>query len=229
MDFEHETLVASLRNAETRAAYIGSCTPHRLSLTAHMLGGLLVFLGNFFYGREPSYTKFKALEVIARIPYQSWEVASYTLLTALYTNEHRAVQLAETSRFSRIAQDNETMHVVVISQIVCRMRANNFVLHTLLPLLFALFYFWAIFFLYILSPRRALELNYYFEDHAAHQYERFLEREGDALRTRSVSSEFLRYYGRHARNEYELFESIWADEIVHRNKSLRRAQELLGL
>lgn len=225
-EHRHEALVASLCEDQALHAYKSECDDCAVGFLPRMLGSLLVFLGNTFYGKEPSYEKFKAVEVIARIPYQSWEVASYTLLTALYSNERKAIELSKTSSFSRVAQDNETMHVVVLSQIVKRELGNKFFLHTLIPLVFSFFYFNAIFFLYLFSPRSALELNYLFEDHAFHQYDRFLKTHGEALKKKSVGSDFLAFYGRHPKSEYELFLGIRNDEIIHRNSSMHRARAL---
>lgn len=224
---QHEALVKAFCDSDDKlCAYKEPCDKCRVGIVARALGALLVGAGNLFYGKNPSYGKFKAVEVIARIPYQSWEVASYTFLTAFYSNEEKAIELSKTSAFSRIAQDNETMHVVVISQIVKREGGNGLVLHTLVPLVFSFFYFWAIFILYFVSPRSALELNYLFEDHAFAQYDLFLKREGEKLKTKPVSSKFLDFYGRHVTNEYELFLSIRNDEIIHRNSSIRRAMAL---
>ncbi|MBI2120550.1 MAG: hypothetical protein HYT94_02925, partial [Parcubacteria group bacterium] len=156
----HEELVKMFCDSDqSLCEYKEPCDHCRVGIAARVLGSILVGAGNLFYGKDPSYGKFKAVEVIARIPYQSWEVASYTFLTAFYSNEEKAIELSKTSAFSRIAQDNETMHVVVISQIVKREGGSRFILHTLVPLIFSFFYFWAIFFLYFLSPRSALELN----------------------------------------------------------------------
>jgi ubiquinol oxidase len=223
---EHELLSKKLDDEETLSTYRLECDNCEVSTTARVLGNFLVFLGNFFYGKKPSYEKFKAIEVIARIPYQSWEVASYVFLSAFHGNEKKAIELAKTSAFSRMAQDNETMHVVVISHIVQREHGASFIMHTFIPVIFSLFYFWAIFILYFISPRRALELNYLFEDHAFHQYDQFLKEQGEVLRHKPITSEFLDFYGRHVRNEYELFLSIRNDELVHRNSSMHHARLL---
>lgn len=220
----HEALVRELNDPTLRTEYARAYDSYKPGIVAQVLGWLLVFSGTVVYGKKPSYAKFKAVEVIARIPYQSWEVATYTLLTGLYANEQRAIALAKTSTFSRQAQDNETMHVVVITQICKRMRCTGFFRHTLIPLLFAFFYFWTIYILYMLSPKSALELNFLFESHAYAQYQEFLEREGERLRDTPVMSDFLTFYGRNVRSEYELFESIRNDELVHRNRSIREMQ-----
>jgi hypothetical protein len=220
----HEALVRELNDPVLRAEYARTYDNYRPGIVARMFAFLLVGSGTLVYGKKPSYEKFKAIEVIARIPYQSWEVATYTLLTGLYANEERAIELTRTSRFSREAQDNETMHVVVISQIVKRLRCEGFFRHVFIPLLFALFYFWTIYLLYMISRRSALELNYLFENHAYHQYNEFLTLHGERLRDTCVQSDFLVFYGRHPRNEYELFESIRNDELIHRNRSIRELE-----
>ncbi|HEX8591167.1 MAG TPA: alternative oxidase [Candidatus Paceibacterota bacterium] len=221
---DHEDLVRQLCDPELRAEYARAYDNYRPGFAARVLGRIFVGFGDLMYGKQPSYTKFKAIEVVARIPYQSWEVASYTLLTWFYGNEQRAIQLAKTSAFSRMAQDNETMHVVVMSQIVKRLRSASFIRHTLIPLLFAGFYALTVFVLYLISRRASLELNYIFEAHAYAQYSEFLETHAERLRITPFASDFLEFYGRHVRSEYELFMTIRNDELIHRNRSIRELQ-----
>ncbi len=222
---EHERVALALLDPQLRAEYASPFDRYRTGLVPRVLGWLLVASGTLVYGRKPSYQKFKAVEVIARIPYQSWEVATYTLLTLFYMDERRAIDLAKTSAFSRMAQDNETMHVVVMSQLVRKYRCAGFIRHTLIPLLFAFFYFWTIYILYLFSRKSALELNYLFESHAYEQYERFLKENEALLKDRVMMSDFLDFYGRNVRSEYEFFELVRNDELVHRNRSLRELQD----
>lgn len=219
-----ETVVAELNDEAVLADYKRPYDNYQTGFIPKILGSVLVFCGNFVYGKEPSYEKFKAVEVIARIPYHSWESVVYTLLTVFYSNEQKAITLSNMSAFSRLAQDNETMHVVVLSQMVHKEHGNKFILHTLIPFLFSFFYFWAIYALYFFSPKSSLELNYLFEQHAFDQYSRFLELYGEELKKKSVDSSFLRFYGRYPKNEYELFMSIRNDEIIHRNRSIREIE-----
>jgi hypothetical protein len=218
-----EELVRSLNDPTLRAEYAAPFDQYRPLFIARLLGSILIYSGAFIYGRKPTYAKFKAIEVIARIPYQSWEVAAYTILTTLYSNERRAIELTKLSAFSRMAQDNETMHVVVLSQIVQRLRCQSFFRHTFIPFFFSFFYFWTVYILFLFSRRAALDLNYLFESHAYEQYQKFLDVEGDRLRQTPIMSDFLAFYGRNVRNEYELFELIRNDELVHRNRSARES------
>lgn len=223
---EHEELVLKLKDPEVLKNYCADCDDYKPHLIARILGGLLVGAGNLVYGRKPSYEKFKAVEVIARIPYQSWEAVAYTYLTAFYGDEHRAMRLSRILPFARHAQDNETMHVVVISQLVRKYHRNKFIRHTLIPLLFSFFYYWVIWLLSIMHKHIAFELNYLFESHAYEQYTLFLEMEGERMKTVPVDSAFLKFYGRGVATEYELFESIRLDEIIHRNASIEMVRDL---
>lgn len=217
----HEALVRELCDPHLRAEYARPFDGYRVGVIPRILGGFLVAIGNLFYGTKPSYAKFKAVEVIARIPYQSWESAAYTLLSAFYGDEQHAIRLCKLSAFSRFANDNETMHVVVISHLVHSMRVTGFFRHTLVPILFSLFYFWVIYLLYLFSHRAALELNYVFESHAYEQYQEFLDAKEAELRATPVMSDFLTFYGRKATSAYDFFESVRNDELIHRNRSIR--------
>lgn len=222
---QHEALLKSLEDTQMLDEYKKSYDNYPVGIIPKILGTLLVTCGNLVYGHDPSYGKFKAVEVIARIPYQSWEVASYMLLTMFYSNEKKAIELSKTSRFGRGSQDNETMHVVVLSQLAKKYGEDGLIRHTLIPLLFSFFYATASFILYLFSPKSALQLNYLFEDHAFSQYSRFVESHTEELKDRPILSDFLEFYGRHVKSEYELFVSIKNDEIIHRNMSAHRADE----
>jgi hypothetical protein len=223
---KQEELVRVLTDEDRVREYKAAQDGFRPGVVPRILGGILVGLGNLFYGEKPSYGKFKSIEVIARIPYQSWEVASYMLLTSFYANEKKAIELATTSEFSRTSQDNETMHVVVMSQLAKKYGQNGFLLHTLVPLAFSFFYFLSSFILYLVSPRSALALNFLFEDHAFAQYDRFLREHEEDLRKKPMRDDFLDFYGRQVISEYEFFLSVRNDEIIHRNRSAERAREL---
>ncbi len=222
---EHEALLKTLQDQNLLEEYKKSYDDYSVGIIPKILGTILVTCGNFVYGREPSYGKFKAVEVIARIPYQSWEVASYTLLTMFYSNEKKALALSQLSTFSRVSQDNETMHVVVLSQLAKKYGEDGWLRHTLVPLLFSFFYAAASYILYLFSPKSALQLNYLFEGHAYSQYSRFVEHNAETLKSRHVCIDFLDFYGRNPQSEYDLFVSIRNDEIIHRNISAHRADE----
>jgi len=222
-DVELEALNQALNAPGELEAYKKSGDQYRVGTLARLLGDFLVWSGNVMYGTEPSYLKFRAIEVVARVPYHSWESVAYTLLTLFYTNEARALQLSRLARYARLAQDNETMHVVVVSQLAKGERAGV-LRHTIIPMLFAFVYFWASYLLYLINPRSSYELNYLFEEHAFLQYSRFLELYEKELRIKPISSDFLMNYGRTPRTQYEFFLSVRNDELIHRNQSLAHSR-----
>lgn len=220
-----EKLAVSLNDPAVREEYKKPYDEYKPSLVPRILGGFIVIAGNIVFGDTPSYLKFRAVEVIARVPYHSWDSAAFTILTTCYQNAEKALRLGNTARYARMAKDNETMHVVVISELAQQEERANPLIHTAIPLLFALFYFWVSYWLYLIKPRYSLELNYLFESHAYEQYSIFLADRGDELKQKPVESEYLRWYGRHAKTHFELFELIRNDELIHRNRSIREIKE----
>lgn len=215
-----ELLNQKLCNPEFLAEYKATYDTYRPGIIPRIFGGFLVLCGNIVYGKKPSYLKFRAVEVIARVPYHSWSSASYTHLTLFFSDEEKALAYSQTTRFADIAQANETMHVVVISHILRSACKIGFIRHTLIPVLFSLFYFWASYVLYLINPRWSYELNYLFESHAFEQYSIFIKNNEEMLRSKPMHSTFLEYYGRHAENEYDFFIGVRNDEIIHRNMSI---------
>ena len=216
---ETERLVSELNDDQVREDYKRPYDNHAIHFFPRAVGAVLIFFGNVVYGKKPSYAKFRAIEVIARVPYQSWVSAAYTLLTLFYSNEQKAIELSHLSKYARLAQDNETMHVVVISTLAKKQGKSNVLTYTIIPMLFAFLYFWAAYILYLLSPRYSHEVNYLFENHAFEQYSEFLTANETELKEKPISSEFLTWYGRYPRNQYEFFEQVRNDELIHRNTS----------
>ena len=221
---EYEMLIESLNDDEARRAYGAPFDYYRPALLPRLLGGFLIGTGDLVYGRAPSYQKFRAIEVIARVPYHSWASAAFTLLTLFYADERRALRLSTIARFAEFASANETMHVVVVSNLAHAREHAGFLRRALIPVCFGFLYFWSTYLLYLVRPRWSLELNYLFEDHAFRQYSLFLAREGEVLKTRTVESEYLAAYGRHPRSQYEFFCLVRNDELVHRNRSVREIE-----
>ena len=218
---ELEALNQQLNDPQSLKDYKAPFDTYRPSLIARIIGNSLVFSGNVVYGKKPGYLKFRAVEVIARVPYHSWVSAAFTLLTLFYTNEKKAMRLSEVTKYARLAQDNETMHVVVISQLAQKEEKAGVIRYTIIPMLFAFMYFWASYVLYLIKPRYSYEVNYLFEQHAFEQYSLFLEQRGEELKKKVIESDFLEWYGRHPRSQYEFFTAIRNDEIIHRNTSIK--------
>ena len=224
-----EELNASLNDEQFLQNYKAQYDNYKISFLPKILGLWLVFCGNLIYEKNPSLLKFRAVEIIARVPYYSWVSASFTLMTLFFCNEEKALKYSNVSRFSTFAQENETMHVVVISHLVNQAFKNgelkvNFIskifLHNFIPMFFAFFYFWWSYVLYLINPRWSYELNFMFENHAFEQYDLFLKQNAESLKHKKVASKFLDWYGRNPRTQYDFFLSVRNDEIIHRNSSI---------
>ena len=71
---DHDQLVAA--EAETLAA-----PRRRYGLLARML----FFTLDLLYGKKRTLSKFKVLELVARVPYQAWEQVAYIAMTHRYS------------------------------------------------------------------------------------------------------------------------------------------------
>ena len=107
-------------------------------LLARLLFGTL----DVVYGKGRGLSKFKVLEVIARVPYQSWEHVAYIAMTHMYGKPHFARRIFEFVKESRLQQDNEQWHLLILEELVQRkgIREGLF-FHRVLPQLLALFYY----------------------------------------------------------------------------------------
>ena len=128
-----------------------------------------------------------------------------------------------------MAQDNETMHVVVLSQIVQRLRLPKLHSSYVHPFLFSFFYFWTVYILFLVSRRRHSTSITSLSRCAYEQYSQFLENEGETPETDSRHLRLPCILWKNVRNEYELFELIRNDELIHRNHSAHASQLGYGL
>ena len=193
----------------------------KISAFVTVLMGPLFVMMDVLYGKQPTLGKFRVLEVIARIPYQSWEILNYFIATHFYTDEERAIQLFQDSHYPRYAQDNETMHVVVVTQLCIKEKVGTgFFRFHVIPILMAYGYSVFCTLFYFFTPRKSYELNYVFEDHARKQYQIYLDL-NPGLREKRLESKFLAVYGRgDVDNYYDFFAGVRDDEIEHRDNSL---------
>jgi len=176
---------------------------------------------DLFYGRKQSVSKFKVLEVIARVPYQAWEHVAYIAITHTHAHPDFARRVFERVKESRIQQDNEQWHLLILEELTDRKGVReNFVWYRLLPQVIAFVYYHIAWSLYVVHPRWSYLLNAYFEDHAEHEYMKYVA-ENPALESESFESTFADDYGRFA-SLADLFRQIGYDERVHKLESLER-------
>lgn len=175
------------------------------------------------YGRERSISKFKVLEVIARVPYQAWEALGYVALTHRYSRPAFARRVFHRIEEARSQQDNEQWHLLILEELVERTgRREGFVKYRALPQALAFGYYQLSRLLYVLRPSWSYRLNADFEDHAEHEYALFVA-ENPELETVPYEGTFTDEYGRFD-SLADLFRQISHDERVHKEESLAHAR-----
>lgn len=219
----HEQEAIKLKDDTLRQAEYAKIKDFKPGKLAILVSRVLFAVTDAIYGKAATYAKFYVIEVVARIPYQSWELWSYIVQTLFFADEQYVIKLAKQTEFSRLAQDNETMHVIVIGAILHKHRG---ILSDLFAFGLSFSYFLVCFTLYLISPRHAYELNVLFEEHAYNTYNGFLIAKAEELKTKSLHSVFLDWYGRHVTTEYEFIELVRNDELLHRNQTLEQISQL---
>ena len=176
---------------------------------------------DLLYGRARHLSKFKVLEVIARVPYQAWEHVAYIAITHVHTRPDFARRIFERVRESRIQQDNEQWHLLILEELTDRQGIREgFVRHRLVPQALAFFYYHISWMLYVLRPRWSYLLNARFEDHAEHEYMQYVA-ENPALEAEPFDSIFADDYG-HFASLADFVRQVAYDERVHKLESLER-------
>ena len=191
----------------------------RYSLLARVL-----FVGmDLLYGRRCTLSKFKVLELIARVPYQAWEQVAYVAMTHTSSDPGFARRVFDRIRESRQQQDNEQWHLLILAElIVLRGLREGFVRFWLIPQFIAFIYYQIVWLLYVVSPSWGYRLNAEFEDHAEHEYMEFV-REHPELEQESWVSVLSEDYGVF-KSLADLFRQIGYDERMHKEESLTRLQ-----
>ena len=189
----------------------------RYGLLARVLFGVMDIL----YGRARSLSKFKVLEIVARVPYQAWEQVAYVAMTHTHRQPQFARRIFEFVRESRAQQDNEQWHLLILEELIQKQGIReNLLRHRVMPQLIALVYYHVSWLLYVIRPSLSYELNADFEDHAEHEYMAFAQ-EHPELDTQPYDSAFRSDYGPFA-SLADLFRQIGLDERHHKEQSEKR-------
>lgn len=187
------------------------------------LAGLLFFMMDLVYGTEKTLSKFKVLEVIARVPYQSWEHVAYIAMTHTYGKPNFARRIFDFVKESRAQQDNEQWHLLILEEMAQKDEVEeNFFLHRVLPQFAAFFYYHVSWLLYVIKPSYSYAMNADFEDHAEHEYMEFVK-ENPSLENCPFESDFKKEYG-DFKSMADLFRRIGLDEREHKEESLARIE-----
>ena len=163
-----------------------------------LLARLLFVSMDLLYGRKKTLVKFNVLEIIARMPYQAWENVAYIAITHAHADPDFARRIFEWVRESRLQQDNEQWHLLILAELKNKKGIReNFSQHWLIPQVIAFLYYNISWLLYVIRPKWSYLLNAHFEDHAEHEYMKFVA-ENPALEQEPFESVFREDYGRFA-------------------------------
>ena len=210
---DHEALVKAQRETLD--------SPRRqYGLPARTLFGLLDVL----YGRKRTLSKFKVLELVARVPYQTWEQVAYIAITHVAPRTGMARHIHDRVAEARAQQDNEQWHLLILQELVARSgRKERRWLYYWIPQALAFVYYQLSWLMYVLHPAWSYRLNADFEDHAEHEY-MTLVTEHPEWEQEPFVSEFEADYGRFD-SMADLFRQIGHDERVHTEDSLTQMRQ----
>lgn len=184
-----------------------------------ILSRLLFMTMDLIYGRKKTFSKFKVLELIARVPYQSWENVAYVAITHMYAQRDFARRVFDRVKEARKAQDNEMWHLLILEELThARGMKENFLLYRILPQVIAFTYYQICWLLYVIKPSWSYLLNAHFEDHAEHEYMEFVA-ENPQFDSEPFRSLFEEDYAS-SESVADIFRQIGHDERMHKEESL---------
>lgn len=193
-------------------------------LRAGILAKVLFLTMDLFYGRKGTLSKFKVLEIIARVPYQAWENIAYIAITHKYSDQEFANRIVDRVRECREQQDNEQWHLLILAEQIQKQGSREGLIRFgLIPQLLAFVYYQISWLLYIIRPSLSYKLNMEFEDHAENEYMKFVQ-DNPQLEEEPFESFFEAHYGKF-NSMADLFRQIGMDERFHKEESQARIAE----
>jgi len=178
----------------------------------------LFLVMDLLYGRKRTLGKFRVLEIVARVPYQTWQTVTYKQISKQHRNPHAIRRLYDRVLAFRSQQDNEQWHLMILSELVARSgKRESKVWYDVLPRLIAFGYWHFAWLLYAIKPEWSHRLNADFEDHAEHEYA-LLVAENPQWEITPYRSYVAADYGTFA-SLADLFRQIGHDERLHKQES----------
>jgi hypothetical protein len=212
----------TLSHEELRRSHETTLTSDRrkYSLGARGLFALL----DLVYGRSRTLSKFKVLELVARVPYQSWEQVAYIAITHTQKRTGLARRIFDRVAEARIQQDNEQWHLLILEEMISKSGVREGWLRFMcVPQILAFVYYQLSWLFYVVRPKWSYRLNADFEDHAEHEYA-LLVSEHPEWEMEPFNSAFACDYGTFE-SIADLLRQIGHDERVHKEESLARMSE----
>ncbi len=169
-------------------------------------------------GKRTTLGKTKMVEILASIPYRSWEITKYGQMTRKYQNWQEVKRANDVLQWGRDAQDNEYWHLLVINE---KMKEDGikdpWYLSWPIPCIMTMGYIVITRIMAFVNIKRAFLFNAEFEDHAEHIYAQFVA-DNPQWENEPVKSELVKQYG-DFENWADVFRRIGLDERDHMNQS----------
>ena len=179
---------------------------------------ILFVLLDVVYGKSLTLSKFKVLELIARVPYMAWEQVAFIAITHVHADTGMARRIHERVTTSRAQQDNEMYHLLIIEDLIARSgQPQSRIKFFWLPQAIAFVYYQLSWLLFVVNPSWSYRLNADFEDHAEHEYMTMVAEHPDWDNTPFESS-FSDDFG-HFDSLADVFRQIGHDERIHKLES----------
>ncbi|MGH3792740.1 MAG: alternative oxidase, partial [Pseudonocardiaceae bacterium] len=132
---------------------------------------ILFILLDVVYGKALTLSKFKVLELTARVPYMAWEHVAFIAITHVHADTNMARRIHGRVALSRAQQDNEMYHLLIIEELIARSgQPQPQIKFFWLPQVLAFVYYQLSWLLFVVNPSWSYRLNADFEDHAEHEY-----------------------------------------------------------
>jgi hypothetical protein len=174
---------------------------------------------DLLYGKKRTLSKFKVLELVARVPYQSWEQVAYIAITHVYSRTGLARRIHGRVKESREQQDNEQWHLLILEDLIATSgKRESRIYYFWIPQFIALVYYQISWLLFVIRPAWSYRLNADFEDHAEHEYMTMVA-EHPEWETTPYDAEFSAEYGTFE-SVADLLRQIGHDERTHKEGSI---------
>lgn len=187
------------------------------------LARVLFFTLDLLYGKRRTLSKFKVLELVARVPYQAWEQVSYIAITHVSGQTNFARRIHDRVQEAREQQDNEQWHLLILSDLIDHSgRRENRFYYFWIPQAIALIYYQVSWLLFVVRPKLSYGLNADFEDHAEHEYMQMVA-EHPEWDTTPYEADFSARYGTF-QSLADVLRQIGHDERIHKQGSIELVQ-----
>ena len=184
-----------------------------------LLARMLFTTLDTLYGKKRTLSKFKVLELVARVPYQAWEQVAYIAITHMHGRRDLARRISRPGPGGPRAAGQRAVAPADPRRAHRQFRqAENRLYYFWIPQAIALVYYQISWLLFVLRPDWSYRLNADFEDHAEHEY-MHLVTEHPEWETTPFDSDFAADYGSFD-SVADLFRQIGHDERFHKEESI---------